>query len=39
MSSSTCNLTLNLNIEKDIHYCDFCPHNIYCSEKCKKGDK
>ena len=38
ISCSTCNLTLNLNEDKDIYYCDFCSHNIYCSEKCKKGD-
>ena len=37
ISCSTCNLSLNLNSE-NIVYCDFCPHNIYCSEKCKKED-
>ena len=38
LSCSTCKLTLNLNSGKDIFFCDYCPHNIYCSEKCKKED-
>ena len=37
ISCSTCNLTLDINSEK-IVYCDYCPHNIYCSEKCKRED-
>ena len=36
LSCSTCNLTLNP--EKNIIYCDHCPHNLYCSDKCKKND-
>ena len=35
---STCNKALNLNEENNIVFCDRCPHNIYCSEKCKKSD-
>ena len=38
LSCSNCNITLNLNSENNIFFCDFCPHNIYCSEKCKKAD-
>ena len=38
LACTNCNLTLNLNSEKNIIYCDYCPHMIYCSEKCKKED-
>ena len=37
LSCATCNVTCNLNSEKII-YCKFCPHVIYCSEKCKNED-
>ena len=35
---STCNKELNLNDETNIVFCDYGPHSIYCSEKCKKSD-
>ena len=38
ISCSTCNSSLNLNSDQNITYCDSCPHNIYCSEKCRKQD-
>ena len=38
ISCSCCNMTLNLNSEQNIVFCDYCPPFIYCSEKCKKAD-